>query len=134
STLKPPLTASCASSLRDKVVMVQVAVPSRVDLPEYQAVGRAVAERVERLNQRFGSGDRRSVHLITENLDFKDLIPYYVLADVMAVTSLHDGTNLVSKEYLAAKVNEDGVLILSPYTGAARELEHAIQGSPYDTE
>ena len=120
--------------LHGQVAMVQIAVPSRVDLPEYQAVGRAVAERVERLNQRFASGDRRSVHLITENLDFKELIPYYVLADVMAVTSLHDGMNLVSKEYVAANVKLDGVLVLSPYTGASRELEHAIQVSPYDTE
>ncbi len=122
------------AELRDKVAMIQIAVPSRVDLPEYQAVGRAVAERVERLNQRFGLGERRSVHLITENLDFKELIPYYVLADVMAVTSLHDGMNLVAKEYVAAQVNLLGVLVLSPYTGASRELEHAIQVSPYDTE
>ena len=120
--------------LRTKVLMIQIAVPSRVDLPEYQAVGRAVADRVERLNQRFGVGDRRSVYLITENLDFKELIPYYVLADVMAVTSLHDGMNLVAKEYVAAQVDLDGVLVLSPYTGASRELEHAIQVSPYDTE
>ncbi len=120
--------------LRDRTVMVQIAVPSRVDLPEYQAIGRAVTEHVDRLNERFGSESRRSVHLITENLDFRDLIPYYALADVMAVTSLHDGMNLVCKEYVAAKVRLDGVLVLSPYTGASRELEHAIQVSPYDTE
>jgi trehalose 6-phosphate synthase len=120
--------------LRKGVVMIQVAVPSRADLPEYQAIRRAVEERVERLNRRFGSGERQSVYLISENLDFKELIPYYVLADVMAVTSLHDGMNLVSKEYVAARVHFDGVLVLSPYTGASRELEHAIQVSPYDTE
>jgi hypothetical protein len=57
------------------------------------------------------------------NLDFRDLIPYYALADVMAVTSLHDGMNLVAKEYVAARVHNDGVLVLSPYTGASRELE-----------
>jgi hypothetical protein len=77
-----------------------------------------------------GYGD----HLLYENLDFQDLIPYYTMADVMAVTSLHDGMNLVSKEYVAAKVGMDGVLVLSPFTGASRELEHAIQVSPYDTE
>jgi alpha,alpha-trehalose-phosphate synthase [UDP-forming] len=119
---------------RDRVVMVLIAVPSRVDLPEYQALGRAVAERVEKLNERFGSGQRQSVYLITENLDFRDLIPYYVMADVMAVTSLHDGMNLVAKEYVAARVHNDGVLVLSPYTGASRELEHAIQVSPFDVD
>jgi trehalose 6-phosphate synthase len=120
--------------LRERIVMIQIAVPSRVDLPEYQALARAVSDRVERLNERFGSGARLSVYLITENLDFRDLIPYYLLAEVMAVTSLHDGMNLVSKEYVAAKVALDGVLVLSPFTGASRELEHAIQVSPYDAE
>jgi trehalose 6-phosphate synthase len=119
---------------RDRVVMIQIAVPSRVDLPEYQALGRTVAERVDQLNQRFGTEERKSVYLITENLDFRDLIPYYALADVMAVTSLHDGMNLVAKEYVAARVRNDGVLVLSPYTGASRELEHAIQVSPYDID
>jgi alpha,alpha-trehalose-phosphate synthase [UDP-forming] len=120
--------------LRGKVTMIQIAVPSRVDLPEYQALGRAVTEQVDRLNERFGSDGAKPVHLIFENLDFQDLIPYYTMADVMAVTSLHDGMNLVSKEYVAAKVGMDGVLVLSPFTGASRELEHAIQVSPYDTE
>lgn len=120
--------------VRGRVVMIQVAVPSRVDLPEYQAIGRQVADGVERLNARFGSPGMPAVHLITEGLDFADLIPYYVLADIMAVTSLHDGMNLVSKEFVAAKVDLGGVLVLSPFTGAARELEHAVQVSPYDTE
>jgi trehalose 6-phosphate synthase len=120
--------------LRGQVVMIQIAVPSRVDLPEYQALGKTVAEKVERLNERYGTQDRQPIYLITENLDFRELIPYYVLADVMAVTSLHDGMNLVAKEYVASKISLDGALVLSPYTGASRELEHAIQVSPYDTE
>lgn len=120
--------------LRDTVVMVQIAVPSRVDLSEYEALGRTVRERVAELNRRFGSETRACIHLITENLDFRELIPFYVLADVLAVTSLHDGMNLVSKEYVAAKVALDGVLVLSPFTGASRELEDAVQVSPYDTE
>jgi trehalose 6-phosphate synthase len=117
-----------------RVVMIQIAVPSRVDLPEYQAIGQQVTEGVERLNARFGQDGKPVVHLITENLDFADLIPYYVLGDVMAVTSLHDGMNLVAKEFVAATNDLNGVLVLSPFTGAARELEHAIQVSPYDTE
>lgn len=120
--------------LRGRVTMIQIAVPSRVDLPEYQALGKAVSEQVDQLNERFRGDGPKPVHLIFENLDFRELIPYYALADVMAVTSLHDGMNLVSKEYVAAKVGLDGVLVLSPFTGASRELEHAIQVSPYDTE
>ncbi|MGH7680946.1 MAG: alpha,alpha-trehalose-phosphate synthase (UDP-forming) [Candidatus Eiseniibacteriota bacterium] len=117
-----------------RVAFVQIGVPSRVDLPEYQALGASVEESVQRLNRRFGGARGPIIHLITRNLDFRELIPYYVLADVLAVTALHDGMNLVAKEYVAAKVNLDGVLILSPYTGAARELEHALQVSPYDAE
>jgi len=119
---------------RGRVAFVQIGVPTRVDLAEYQALSRTVTEKVGELNVRFGSPGRPVIHLITRNLDFRELIPYYVLADVMAVTSLHDGMNLVAKEYVAARVNQDGALILSPFTGASRELEHAIQVSPYDTE
>jgi trehalose-6-phosphate synthase len=118
----------------ERTSFIQIGVPSRVDLPEYQALGASVEASVARLNERFGGSRGRIVHLITRNLDFRELIPYYVLADVCAVTSLHDGMNLVAKEYVASRVNQDGVLILSPYTGAARELDHAIQVSPYDVE
>jgi len=121
-------------SQRGRVVMVQIGVPTRVDLPEYQALMADVERRVERLNADYGKDGRNAVHLITRNLGFGELIPYYVLADVMAVTSLHDGMNLVAKEYVAARPGLDGVLVLSPFTGASRELEHAIQVSPYDTE
>ena len=117
----------------DRVSFVQIGVPSRVDLAEYEALGAEVAACTERLNARFGRG-RAVAHLITRSLDFRELIPYYVLADVVAVTSLHDGMNLVAKEYVAARVQQDGALILSPYTGAARELEHAIQVTPYDCD
>lgn len=117
-----------------RVVLVQVGVPTRVDLPEYQAIGAKVEEDATRLNRRFGGRVGPVVHLILRQLDFRELIPYYVLADVLAVTALHDGMNLVAKEYVAAKNHLDGVLVLSPYAGASRELEHAIQASPYDTE
>jgi alpha,alpha-trehalose-phosphate synthase [UDP-forming] len=117
-----------------RVAFIQIGVPTRVDLEEYQTLFQTVTARVDALNERFSVDGRPVIHLITRNLDFRELIPYYVLADVMAVTSLHDGMNLVAKEYVAARVGLDGVLILSPFTGASRELEHAIQVSPYDTE
>jgi trehalose 6-phosphate synthase len=118
----------------DNMVMVQIGVPSRVDLPDYQALQTTVADRVAQINERFGSPGSPVIHLIIGNLGFDELIPYYVLGDVMAVTSLHDGMNLVAKEYVAARLQDDGVLVLSPYAGASRELEHAIQASPYDTD
>jgi len=120
--------------LQGKVSFVQIAVPSRVDLPEYQALADDVEAHAVRLNNRFGTPGHPAVHLILRNLGFRDLIPYYVLADVAVVSALHDGMNLVAKEYVAAKVNRDGALVLSPFTGAARELDQAIQASPYDTE
>ncbi len=120
--------------LRGQVSFIQIGVPSRVDLPEYQSLAATVEELAARLNQRFGTAERPAIHLITRNLGFRDLIPYYVLADVAVVSALHDGMNLVAKEYVAAKVHLDGALVLSPFTGAARELDQAIQASPYDTE
>ena len=117
----------------DHVAMLLIGVPSRVNLPEYQALGAAVDLRIAAINARFGVPGRIPVRLITANLDFRELIPYYVLADVLAVTSLHDGMNLVAKEYVAAKPDLDGVLVLSPFTGASRELDHALQVSPFDT-
>ena len=75
-----------------------------------------------------------TVHLIEANLDFRELVPYYRMADLCTVTSLHDGMNLVAKEYLAASPDLEGALVLSPFTGAARELERAWIASPYDRE
>lgn len=113
---------------------VQIAVPSRIDLPEYARVRRSVHEAVARINRRFVHSRGPTVHLIESHLDFGELVPYYRLADVCMVTSLHDGMNLVAKEYLAARTDLDGALVLSPFTGAARELDRAWIVSPYDRE
>ncbi|HEX7985344.1 MAG TPA: trehalose-6-phosphate synthase, partial [Duganella sp.] len=118
----------------EQVTMVQIGVPSRVNMPEYQALGAAVEERIAAINARFGAPGRSPVHLITANLDFRELIPYYVLADVLAVTSLHDGMNLVAKEFIAARDDERGALVLSQFTGAARELHEALIINPYHIE
>ena len=117
-----------------RFAFVQIGVPSRVELAEYRDIQRRTREITQRINERFPRGARPSVHLIEGNLDFRQLIPYYRMADVCAVTSLHDGMNLVAKEYLAASTDHDGALVLSPFTGAARELERAFLASPYDCE
>jgi trehalose 6-phosphate synthase len=125
-----------------RFVWLQIAVPSRIELQEYRDVHARAIEVVDRINRRFarktglppGAKQARTVHLIEDNLDFRDVVPYYRLADLCAITSLHDGMNLVAKEYVAAKTNLDGALVLSPFAGAARELERTWLASPYDRE
>jgi trehalose 6-phosphate synthase len=89
---------------------------------------------IDRINQDFPRPGGPTAVFLEENLDFRELIPYYRMADLCAVTALHDGMNLVAKEYLAASPDLAGALVLSPFTGAARELERAWIASPYDRE
>ncbi len=117
-----------------KLAFLQIGVPSRIELPEYRAVGESVREWTQKLNERFPRAGGPTVVLIEGNLDFRELVPYYRLADLCTVTSLHDGMNLVAKEYVAASPDLDGALVLSPFTGAARELARAWLVSPYDRE
>ena len=117
-----------------RFAFIQIAVPSRITLREYRNVQIRTRRIVARINRRFPRPGGPTVHLIEDNLDFRALVPYYAMADLCAVTSVHDGMNLVAKEYLAASADLEGALILSPFTGAARELERAWIASPYDRE
>jgi len=119
---------------REKFRFVQVAVPSRIELSEYQAVAERVRTLVNRINTRFASNGLPLVHLIERNLDFPTLVPLYRMADLCMVTALHDGMNLVAKEYVAARTDLNGALILSPFTGAARDLARAWIVSPYERD
>jgi trehalose 6-phosphate synthase len=114
-----------------KFVFVQVGVPSRVHIPEYQRVNDEIDELVESINWKFHAGRWRPVLYIKQHLPPLTLQAWYRLAQVCLVTSLHDGMNLVAKEYAAARVHEDGVLMLSQFTGAARELAGAEMVNPY---
>jgi trehalose 6-phosphate synthase len=113
---------------------IQIGVPSRIELQEYRAVQRRARYWIDRINQDFPRPGGPTAVFLEENLDFRELIPYYRMADLCAVTALHDGMNLVAKEYLAASPDLAGALVLSPFTGAARELERAWIASPYDRE
>ncbi len=117
-----------------RFAFVQIGVPSRIELSEYRNVQIHARRWAERLNARYPRAGGPTVHLIEGNLDFRELLPYYRMADLCTVTSLHDGMNLVAKEYLAASPDRRGALVLSPFTGAARELERAWIVSPYDRE
>jgi trehalose-6-phosphate synthase len=118
----------------ERIGFVQIAVPSRDHLSSYQAEQLAVDEAVERINSRFGNTSWQPVHLLKEHHGATDMIALHRLADFFMVSSLHDGMNLVAKEYVASRTDEKGVLVLSQFTGASRELTQAIQVNPYSIE
>ncbi|HET6206220.1 MAG TPA: trehalose-6-phosphate synthase [Terracidiphilus sp.] len=119
---------------RGRVTMVQIAAPSRTRIPSYIDLSRKVEEIVERINVRFQTANWRPVVLIERQCSHDEVTRWYRAADVCLVTSLHDGMNLVAKEYLAAREDEEGVLILSKFTGAAVELRDALIVNPYDID
>ncbi|GFP78691.1 alpha alpha-trehalose-phosphate synthase [UDP-forming] 1 [Phtheirospermum japonicum] len=107
---------------RDKVVLLQIAVPTRTDVPEYQKLTSQVHEIVGRINGRFGSLTAVPIHHLDRSLDFHALCALYAVTDVALVTSLRDGMNLVSYEFVACQDSKRGVLILSEFAGAAQSL------------
>ncbi|XP_004488988.1 alpha,alpha-trehalose-phosphate synthase [UDP-forming] 1 isoform X2 [Cicer arietinum] len=107
---------------RDKVVLLQIAVPTRTDVPEYQKLTSQVHEIVGRINGRFGSLTAVPIHHLDRTLDFQALCALYAVTDVALVTSLRDGMNLVSYEFVACQEKKKGVLILSEFAGAAQSL------------
>lgn len=107
---------------RDKVVLLQIAVPTRTDVPEYQKLTCQVHEIVGRINGRFGTLTTVPIHHLDRSLDFHALCALYAVTDVALVTSLRDGMNLVSYEFVACQALKKGVLILSEFAGAAQSL------------
>ncbi|WOL14646.1 alpha,alpha-trehalose-phosphate synthase [Canna indica] len=110
------------SAWRDKVVLLQIAVPTRTDVPEYQKLTSQVHEIVGRINGRFGTLTAVPIHHLDRSLDFHALCALYAVTDVALVTSLRDGMNLVSYEFVACQGQKKGVLILSEFAGAAQSL------------
>jgi len=117
---------------RERLTMVQIAAPSRTRISSYADLRRRVEETVERINQRYQTAHWRPVILIERQCSHEEVSRWYRVAEVCLVTSLHDGMNLVAKEYVAARDDEDGVLVLSKFTGAAVELRDALVVNPYD--
>ena len=113
---------------------IQVAAPSRSSIPEYQSLDARVRELAGRINERFGRPGYQPILLKIEHHDAAQVYELYRACEVCLVSSLHDGMNLVAKEYVAARDDEQGVLILSQFTGAARELAEALIVNPYDFE
>lgn len=118
--------------LTGRVTLLQVAVPSRSDVPEYAAYDQEVVDLAAEINGKYGRGEWLPIRLIRHSLDQATLVSYYRAADVCIVSPLQDGMNLVAKEFVASQEGRFGVLVLSRFAGAAREMKEALLVNPYD--
>jgi trehalose-6-phosphate synthase len=113
---------------------VQIGAPSRTHIHRYQDLIADVEAEAERINQRFQTRQWKPIVFLKGHHNHDEIEPYYRMADLCLVTSLHDGMNLVAKEFVATRSDEEGVLILSLFAGASLELEDALIVNPYDTD
>jgi len=122
------------SSYQGKFTFVQIGAPSRSHLKRYHDLMTEVEAEANRINGRFQTDQWKPIVFLNRQHSHEEIQRYYRAADVCLVTSLHDGMNLVAKEFVAARNDERGVLILSCFTGAAHELHDALQINPYDVD
>ncbi|MCW2638421.1 MAG: otsA [Dactylosporangium sp.] len=127
------LLAEGRLSNRD-VALVQVATPSRLRVAQYRQLRERVEREVGRINGEYGEVGLAPVHYLFRSYDREELLALYLAADVMLVTPLRDGMNLVAKEYVAARTDNTGALVLSEFTGAAAELSDAFLVNPHDVD
>jgi trehalose 6-phosphate synthase len=113
---------------------VQIGAPSRTDIPRYQQFMDEVIAEADRINARFQAGRWKPIVLLKRHHSHEEIERYFRAASVCLVTSLHDGMNLVAKEFVASRDDNRGALILSTFAGAARELGDALQVNPYDVD
>mmetsp|Transcript_4988 Transcript_4988/g.15228 ORF Transcript_4988/g.15228 Transcript_4988/m.15228 type:complete len:758 (-) Transcript_4988:28-2301(-) len=118
---------------KDRVTLVQIAVPTRTDVPEYQRLIANVNETVGRINGIYGSLRNTPLIFLNQSVTFPELCALYKLADVAIVSSIRDGMNLVSYEYVASQLEKQGVLILSEFAGAAALLNGSLIVNPWNT-
>lgn len=118
----------------DDAVFVQIAVPSREPVPDYAEMRSTIEQTVGRINGEYSEPGRVAVHYFRRSVSRAQLVAYYLAADVMLVTPLRDGMNLVAKEYVACRTDNTGVLVLSEFAGAARELRRALLVNPRDVD
>jgi trehalose-6-phosphate synthase len=119
---------------RGRLCLLQIAAPSRSTLPAYQALQEQTYGEVQRINAKFGEGGWQPIVLIDSHQEPARVFELYRAADFCLVNSLHDGMNLVAKEFVASRDDEDGVLILSTFAGASRELPEAVLINPFDVD
>ena len=114
-----------------RFVFLQVGVPSRTAITDYECLNRLLMQQVEALNRKWGHPSWKPVVLVRRHIDQSSLVALHLMADFCLISSLHDGMNLVAKEFVASRIDGDGVLILSAFTGAARELTEALIVNPF---
>ncbi|MGQ1891855.1 bifunctional alpha,alpha-trehalose-phosphate synthase (UDP-forming)/trehalose-phosphatase [Thermophagus sp. OGC60D27] len=119
---------------RAKATLVMLAVPSRNSVPQYQQLKREVEELVGRINGLYGSVNYSPVWYFYRSMPFENLIELYSMSDVALLTPVRDGMNLVAKEYVASRINQTGVMIISEMTGVVKEMGEAIVINPNDEE
>jgi trehalose 6-phosphate synthase len=117
---------------RGRLSFVQVAAPTRSKLPSYAALQDEAVATAEAINERYGEAGYRPIHLVIRHHEPTEVFRLFRAAELCIVSSLHDGMNLVAKEFAAARDDEQGVLVLSSFTGASRELSEALIVNPYD--
>ncbi|MGA8752131.1 alpha,alpha-trehalose-phosphate synthase (UDP-forming) [Candidatus Deferrimicrobium sp.] len=117
-----------------RFTFVELGAPSRTHIKKYRDLMTEIEEAVEKINWRFQTKTWRPIVFLKAHHTHETIGPYYKASDLCMVTSLHDGMNLVAKEFVAARDDDDGVLILSQFTGASRELKDAVIVNPYDIE
>jgi trehalose 6-phosphate synthase len=115
-------------------VVVQIAVPSREEDPHYQQEREHLERLIGEVNGQHGTVGRAPLHYLYQSVSPDELVALYLAADVMLVTPLRDGMNLVAKEYVACRIDDTGVLVLSEFAGAAQELRGAISVNPHDLD
>ena len=119
---------------KNKFVFIQLAAPSRTHIKRYHDLMGEIDELVEKKNWKYSAGEWKPMVYLKKQFSPEEIRPYYLLADMCIVSSLHDGMNLVAKEYVISKKDLSGVLLLSRFTGAARELTDSVQINPYSIE
>lgn len=119
---------------KGKFVMVQLAAPSRTHIKRYHDLMAEIDEAVEKVNWKHSDGSWKPIIYLKKHFSPEEIKPYFAMADICMVSSLHDGMNLVAKEYVISNKEMNGVLILSRFTGAAKELADAVQVNPYSIE
>jgi trehalose 6-phosphate synthase len=119
---------------KNKFVFIQLAAPSRTHIKRYHDLMNEIDELVEKKNWKYSESDWRPIIYLKKHFSPEEIKPFYALADICIVSSLHDGMNLVAKEYVASKSDLSGTLILSRFTGAAKELTDSILINPYSIE
>lgn len=117
-----------------KFTFIQIGAPSRTLIKNYADMVSAVEKEAERINHRFKQKNWKAILLLKKHHSHQEIKPFYISADLCMVTSLHDGMNLVAKEFIAERSQNDGVLILSRFAGASQQMKGALIINPYDTE